>query len=50
MCLACSRLLPCSYTGDEDFSLADAVFDCIGDKGARRAGSGDVCLMHEVGA
>ena len=23
-----------SYTGDEDFSLADAVFDCIGDKGA----------------
>ena len=26
---------PCrSYTGDEDFSTADAVFDCIGDKGA----------------
>ena len=23
-----------SYTGDEDFALADAVFDCIGDKGS----------------
>ena len=31
-----------SYTGDEDFSTADAVFDCIGDKGARgmQAGRG----------
>ncbi len=24
------------YTGDEDFSLADAVFDCIGDAGSER--------------
>ena len=35
------------YTGDEDFSLADAVFDCIGDKGAllRLAGGCAVTLM-----
>jgi hypothetical protein len=25
-----------SYTVDEDFSNADAVFDCIGDKGDER--------------
>ncbi len=32
-----------SYTADEDFAAADAVFDCIGDKGARcvpRCGAG----------
>ena len=34
-----------SYTGDEDFADADAVFDCIGDKGApARRGGGGVLL------
>lgn len=27
-----------SYTQDEDFSVADAVFDCIGDAGDERFG------------
>lgn len=37
-----------SYTGGEDFTLADAVFDCIGEEGAARFSIGDLTTPGAV--
>ena len=34
-----------SYTQDEDFGAADAVFDCIGDAGAERFSLADLAAL-----
>ncbi len=38
-----------SYTQNEDFSAADAVFDCIGDAGSERFSLLDLAALLEQG-
>jgi hypothetical protein len=37
-----------SYTQDEDFRAADAVFDCIGDAGGERFSLADLTALLEA--